>query len=197
MLPKLKNILHQAPKRDQLIKFLLLLSVFLGYFGYLSFEYDIATGGLVAALTWSFFVLCTPVADAGFLLDFPVRLITGMKMVYSEMMVWTLAFIINFSTLTYAPGAYDKSVLTHLLAKILQTPWPYWGIIALCMAGTFLSVMFGDEVMDAVSNKDRAKYNKHGFQFKVIAMVALFALIIAAYYHLIETLGIESIIQAQ
>ena len=65
----LKHLLEHRPKREGLFKFLLLLAVLAGYFGYLSWEYDLKTGGVVAALTWSFFVLCTPIADAGFLLD--------------------------------------------------------------------------------------------------------------------------------
>ena len=52
-------------------KFLLLIALFALYFLYLIYEYGIQDGGLVTLLTWSFFVLCTPVADAGFLLDFP------------------------------------------------------------------------------------------------------------------------------
>ena len=50
----LKNLWQHAPKREGLLKFLLLLSVLIGYFGYLSYEYGLATGGMVAALTWSF-----------------------------------------------------------------------------------------------------------------------------------------------
>ncbi|MCK5574805.1 MAG: hypothetical protein KAI28_03285, partial [Sphingomonadales bacterium] len=65
---------------ETLMKFLLLALVLVAYGGYLGFKYDLATGGLLAALTWSFFVLCTPVADAGFLLDFPLRLLFGIRM---------------------------------------------------------------------------------------------------------------------
>src|SRR6056297_222338 len=90
-----KHLLKHPPKREGLIKFLLLLAVLLGYFGYLSWEYGLATGGLVAALTWSFFVLCTPVADAGFLLDLPIRLLFGVRMFMSEVLVWAFAIAIN------------------------------------------------------------------------------------------------------
>ena len=74
----------QKPQRQVLMKFLLLLILMLGYFAYLSYEYDLLTGGIAALLTWSFFVLCTPIADAGFLLDFPLRLLFGIRMVLSE-----------------------------------------------------------------------------------------------------------------
>jgi len=69
------------PKRQLLMKFFLLCLLMFGYFAYLSYEYDLLTGGIAALLTWSFFVLCTPIADAGFLLDFPLRLLFGIRMI--------------------------------------------------------------------------------------------------------------------
>jgi hypothetical protein len=178
-------------QREGLYKFLLLLSVLLGYFGYLSFKFDLATGGIVSLLTWSFFVLCTPVADAGFLLDFPVRLITGLRMFISELFVWMIAIAINIGAIYFMPDAYDKTFLTSLFYKILTTPFPYWSIIFLCAGGTFLSVKFGDEMMDVIAHKDCTYRHKHAFKHKLIMMAALFLIIIWAYYHLIETLGVE------
>lgn len=188
---KTKHLLKHPPKREGLIKFLLLLCVLLGYTGYLSWEYGFATGGLVAALTWSFFVLCTPVADAGFLLDFPVRLITGLRMFFCELIVWAIAISLNLSALYFSPQSYENTFLTSLLHKILTTPWPYWSIVILCACGTFLSVKFGDEMMDVIAHKDRKYHHKHGFKHQLIALAALALLIIWAYYHLIAMLGIE------
>jgi hypothetical protein len=68
------------PKKQVLYKFLLLCILLVSYFSYLSFQYDVMTGGIASALTWIFFVLCTPIADAGILLDFPLRLIFGIRM---------------------------------------------------------------------------------------------------------------------
>ncbi len=187
----MKNFLKHQTKREELIKFLLLLGVLVGYFGYLSWEYDLATGGIVSAITWSFFVLCTPVADAGFLLDFPIRLLAGVRMFFTEIIVWVLAAIINIVALIFAPATYDTTFLTSLFHKILVTPWPYWSIIALCAAGTFLSIRFGDEMMDVVSHKDRSFHHKHNFKHRLIVMVALFIIIVLAYYYLLETLDID------
>jgi len=187
----LKHLFEHHPKREGLYKFLLLLSVLIGYFGYLSWEYDLKTGGIVAGLTWSFFVLCTPIADAGFLLDFPVRLITGMRMFLTEMLVWVIAIGINLVGVFLAPESYEKTFLTSLFHKILTHPWPYWSIILLCAAGTFLSVRFGDEMMDVVAHRDRDVFHRHGFLHKVILMIVLFVLILWAYYHLIEKLGVD------
>lgn len=178
---------------ETLFKFGFLLCTLLGYFAYLSWKFDIATGGLVAALTWSFFVLCTPVADAGFLLDFPIRLLFGLRMITVEIGVWVIAVTVNITTLFYNPAIYEKTFLTSLFHKILTHPWPYWGIILLCAAGTFLSIYFGDEMLDVVSHKERTKSHRHGFKYKIILMSVIFVMIFVAYKHLLSELGIDAV----
>lgn len=181
--------------RKKLLKFLLLLGVFFAYFCYLWWKYDLVTGGLVAGLTWTFFVLCTPVADAGFLLDFPVRLITGIPMILSELAVWAIAISTNFFALRYDPGAYDKSFLTTLLHKILLHPWPYWSIIILCASGTFLSIWFGDEIIHIVKTRDSTKTEhkeRHArAKWLLPVTIAIFIIIAVAYYDLLASLGIS------
>lgn len=177
--------------REVVLKFLLLLCVLLLYFSYLTYEYGVLTGGVVAALTWSFFVLCTPVADAGFLLDFPIRLIFGFRMLYSEILVWLIAISINLYALSDGGASYDKTVLTTLLKKIIITPYPYWSIIILSGLGTFLSIYFGDEMLDVFRHRDRVKYHQHGFKFKLIGIISLFFLIFLAYYYLLNGLKIQ------
>lgn len=185
-----------------LIRFGLLLAVLIGYFGFLWWKYDIVTGGVVAGLTWSFFVLCTPIADAGFLLDFPVRLITGLRMLYSEIGVWTIAISLNTATLHFAPEEYEKTGLTHLFHTILTTPWPYWSIIVLCALGTFLSVGIGDAVMNKVGDKQKDKPCKkadkpsgQGIGKKAVAVWGATALlyggIVFLYYELLRDLNID------
>lgn len=188
---KPQHLFNHPTKREGLYKFLMLLFVLLAYFGYLAWEYGFATGGLVAALTWSFFVLCTPIADAGFLLDFPVRIITGIRMFLCEIMVWGLAIIVNVIALNVSPESYEATFITSLFFKILTTPWPFWSIIVLCGLGTFLSVRFGDELLDVMSHKDRGLHHAHGFKYNLLAMGGLLFIIVVAYYHLIATLGVE------
>lgn len=177
--------------RELMYKFLLLLGLLILYFCYLSYEYGLLTGGLVAALTWSFFVLCTPIADAGFLLDFPIRLIFGIRMLYSEILVWITAISLNAFVLTYSAQSYDKTIITSLLLKIIVTPYPYWGVVILSGIGTFLSIYFGDEMLDVFRHRDRVKYHQHGFIFKVVGLISLFTLICLAYFFLLESLQIE------
>ena len=178
------------PKRQVLVKFLLLVALLAAYFGYLSWKYDFLTGGVASALTWSFFVLCTPVADAGFLLDFPLRLLFGIRMVISEIMVWVIAISLNAASLAWFPGFYEKTLLTSVLHQILTHPYPYWAIIGLSMIGTFLSIRFGDELMDVMHHRDRSLFHRHGLKYEIVVVIFLIV-IVFAYYELIASLGID------
>lgn len=178
------------PKHQVLIKFLLLCALLLSYFGYLSFQYDLVTGGIAALITWSFFVLCTPIADAGFLLDFPLRIIFGIRMIISEIVVWAIAIIINLLAFSIWPEYYQTTVLTQLMHAILVTPYPYWAVIVLSGIGTFLSIRFGDELMDVIHHKDRDFYHSHQFKHELILLV-FFLVVIFGYYELIANLGID------
>ena len=181
-----------APPRKQLFyKFVLLFIVLLGYFAYLSFRYDVMTGGVASALTWSFFVLCTPIADAGFLLDFPLRLIFGIRMLISELAVWVIAIVINLVSLFYFVDYYQTTRLTKLLHGILTTPYPYWGVILLSGTGTFLSIRFADELMDVVRHRDREYVHRHGFKHELVIII-FFVLILVGYFELVASLGIET-----
>ena len=179
-----------APSRQVIWKFAALLALAVGYFLCLGLTYDFATGGVAVALTWSFFVLCTPVADAGFLLDFPLRLLFGIRMVVSELAVWALAIVVNLVTLLLAPEYYQTTLLTRIFAEILLTPWPYWGVILLSGIGTFLSVRFGDELMDVMHHRDRNFFHSNHFKHELV-LVAFFVMVLIGYYHLIASLGLE------
>ena len=179
------------PSVQIFIKFVLLCGLMVGYFGYLSYEYDVATGGVAALLTWSFFVLCTPVADAGFLLDFPLRLLFGIRMVVSEVAVWIVALGLNAVTLLYGPSYYETTLLTELLHKIITIPFPYWGLIVLSGLGTFLSIRFGDELMDVIHHRDRSFFHSHHFKHELI-LFAFFILVLFSYYELISSIGIDT-----
>ncbi len=176
--------------KQVLIKFLLLCALLLGYFAYLSYEYDFLTGGIAALLTWSFFVLCTPVADAGFLLDFPLRLLFGIRMVFSEIAVWAIAILLNVVSVLNFSEYYETTFLTQLLYQILSNPYPYWAVIVLSGAGTFLSIRFGDELMDVMHHRDRSLFHSHQFKHELI-LVIFFIAVFFGYYELIASLGIN------
>lgn len=177
------------PRKQLLYKFLLLCILMAGYFSYLSIQYDVTTGGIASALTWSFFVLCTPIADAGFLLDFPLRLLFGIRMLISEIAVWAVAITINVVSLLYFVEFYQTTELTLLLHAILTIPYPYWSVILLSGAGTFLSIRFADELMDVAHHREREFFHRHGFKHEIV-LIVFFVIILIAYYKLIASLGI-------
>jgi len=187
--PITKNGMH--PKRQVLYKFLLLCILLVSYFSYLTVQYDVMTGGIASALTWSFFVLCTPIADAGFLLDFPLRLLFGIRMLISEIAVWAIAITINVISLIYFVEYYETTKVTMLLRAILTTPYPYWIVILLSGAGTFLSIRFADELMDVVHHRDRSFFHRHAFKHEILILL-FFVVVLVGYYKLISSLGIES-----
>ena len=178
------------PKKQVFYKFLLLI-LMVGYFLYLSIQYNVMTGGIASALTWSFFVLCTPIADAGILLDFPLRLLFGIRMIISEVFVWIIAIAINVVSLLFFVEFYQTTKLTMLMREILITPYPYWSVIVLSGAGTFLSIRFADELMDVARHRDREFHHRHSFKHELI-LIIFFVLILIGYYKLIASLGIEA-----
>ena len=180
----MKNPSHQA-----WFKFIILCLVLSSYFLYLIYQYDLLTGGVASLITWSFFVLCTPVADAGFLLDFPIRVLFGIRMILSEIVVWAIAILINIASLIFFNEIYETTVLTQAMKAILVNPIPYWSVILLSGIGTFLSIRFGDELMDVLHHKDRLFYLRHHFKYEIILFI-FFILVLFGYYEIISTLGI-------
>ena len=146
-MPKIKtktptfHIQHETHK-ETLLKFLALLTILVAYFIYMSWKFDASTGFGLALLSWSFFVLCTPVADGGFILAFPIRLLFGIKMAVSQVVLWFMAVGINIVMLIATPNTYELTFLTQLLNRILTEPIPYWSILIVSALGTFLSIYF-------------------------------------------------------
>ena len=184
------NLKHET-KKHTLRKFIFILLILIIYFFITSIKLGFKEGISITVLTWSFFVFCTPIADAGFLLDFPVRLITKLRMVYSEIIVWSIALIINILFLIINPIAYNQTILLTLFKQILTTPWPFWIIIILSGAGTFLSIIFADELLDVKFHKNRKKYHKHINKYQLLIFAFIIIFIIIIYYFLIKQLGIN------
>ena len=178
------------PSHQVWIKFVLLCLILFSYFFYLTYQYDLLTGGVASLITWSFFVLCTPVADAGFLLDFPLRVLFGIRMVLSEIAVWAIAILINIFSLMYFREIYETTLVTQTMEVILTTPFPYWLVILLSGIGTFLSIRFGDELMDVLHHKDRYFYLRHHFKHEIVLFL-FFLFVLFGYYEIISTLGID------
>ncbi len=184
---KLKHETH----RHVGLKFGMVLAVFLGYFIFISWHYGVSQGLLIAWLTWSFFVLCTPIADAGFLIDFPVRILLGIPMLIAEILVWGAAISLNVYAYFLNPDIYQQTKILALFKHILDQPVPFWLIIVFSGLGTFLSIKFGDELLDVFKHKDRDYHRKHHWKWKAVAMVFVFAIILVVYDFLLKRLGVD------
>ena len=180
--------LHQHP----VLKFLLALFLLSAYTVFAGYKFGAKEGILVSALTWSFFVLCTPIADAGFLLDLPFRLLTGIRMMFSEMAVWAIAISLNVVVTLFTPQVYGDTVILSLLSHIIHEPFPFWGIILLSAMGTFLSIVFGDEILDVALEKKKERHyhlrHKHKHHFLIMIFLVILAFIL--YDFLLKSGGI-------
>ena len=167
--------MNDETKKKTLVRFCIGFTFLAGYTVFMIIKYG-PSGLSLGAITWSAFVLATPVADGGLLLDFPIRMMTGMRMIFSELLVWVVAIGLNIRYLITNPEIYGKTIITDSFHRILVTPWPLWSIIIISLIGTFFSIFFGDELLDVVFHKDRKKYLKHHVVYKTI--VAIFSIVV-------------------
>ncbi|MGJ8664253.1 MAG: hypothetical protein ACSHWU_11400, partial [Marinicella sp.] len=94
-------------------------------------------------------------------------------------------------TFYQAQEIYAKSPVTEILLTILSTPYPYWGILLISALGTFLSIFFGDEMMDVTSHKELDKHHQHGYKYRIVLVLGLGLLTVVAYYQLLSQLNIH------
>lgn len=181
----------EETKKSALLRFLAILGVIISYFFFASYKYGASHGLLVTFLTWSMFVLCTPIADAGFILDFPMRLLTDIRMLYSEVLVWLIVIVSNLFLMIFNPSVYDTTVLLGLFKFILNHPFPFWAIIIISGLGTFLSVIFGDELMDVASHEERHLLKRLKPKYKIILLIFGFAIVVSLYWFLLHELNIQ------
>ena len=73
-------------------------------------------------------------------------------MVTVEILVWVVAITMNALTLYFDASVYEKTALLRVLREILTTPFPMWLIIVLCGIGTFVSIIFADDVVDQMTH---------------------------------------------
>lgn len=185
------KIINKEVKNHKSIRFVTLVLLIVLYGIFVSYKFGFESGFLITALTWSFFVLCTPIADGGIIIDFPVRLLTNIKMIYSEIVVWVVAISINIYAFTQQREIYSTTLILDLFEHILSQPFPYWIIILLSAIGTFLSIYMGDEIFTAASYINSKKHHKHKMKFKLIFFIFLILITIVLYDFLLKTMGIH------
>jgi len=189
--PKLKECLTSETKKHSLIRFIGLVVILLAYIIFMSIRLGPKLGISVVILTWTFYVFSTPIADAGFLLAFPIRLLTGFRMMYTQLLVFVLAFFINLYTFFNLPVLYTKTILLKFFYQILANPYPFWGIIILSLIGTIFSIYFGDELVDVSTHAERKKYHRHLNVYQIIIFLFIIGITIVLYNILLHKLGVS------
>ncbi len=187
---EIKPFKHET-HRNVWLRFLAVLFVFVAYLVFISIKYGAKEGFLLSWMTWSFFVLSTPVADAGFLIAFPLRLLLRVRMMTSEIFVTISAITLNIYAYFFAPEIYDKTALLTIFKHIIDEPFPMWIIFILSGIGTFVSIKFGDELFDVVRHKDRKFHRRHYKKQRFILMVFLFMITFVMYNILLNKMGIS------
>ena len=86
---------------------------------------------------------------------------------------------------------YTKTKLLMLFKHILDQPIPFWSIIIVSGIGTFMSIKFGDELMDKVKHKERTLYHKHKHKYKFFLMAFVVIISIVLYDFLLSQLGVK------
>lgn len=185
----LKHLQKHETKSSSLKRFLIVLIILIFYTGYLVYQFG-NDGFSLGILTWSAFLMATPIADAGILIDLPIRIFLNIRMVYTEMIVWAIGIAVNIYFLSFNPQVYEKTAITHTFHQILTHPWPDWIIIVISAAGTFLSLYFGDELMDVIFFHEREKYLKHRKYFYIILAIFAIVLFYFAYKYFLSWFGL-------
>lgn len=185
------KLLKKETKAHSFLRYVLLLALVIIYAIYVTHKLGTKDGIIVTIITWSFFVFCTPIADAGFFIAFPTRLLLGIRMVYTQIFSYVFAFIINVIFLITFPAIYNKTLILKLFHTIITTPYPDWLIIVISFIGTFFSIYFGDELMDVDRHKERVKYHKHMNKYKFVIFLFIIIATIILYNFLLQQININ------
>lgn len=186
---KTKNIAGRPPFRvtfHGLEKFAVLLLILGGYAAYVIEKFGLSEGIGVTLLTWAFFVTCTPIADAGFLVDFPVRVLFKFKMIWSEIIVWSVAATIIAYTFIFQFELFDKIEILRIFDNILTHPWPMWTLILISAVGTFLSIYIGDQVYAMVRARQHHRHIRRLQIKRFLFETGVFALVVVLYAAMLE-----------
>ena len=186
---KIYKSIRKFFNKHPIVKFSGVIILLIAYILFAAKSHGLKDGITISLLTWSFFVLCTPIADGGILLDFPLRLITGIKMIYSELMVWIIAISLNMFTYLHNPAIYQKTMLLSLFKHIIDNPFPYWFIFFISAIGTYLSIYIGDIIINP-----KVKEKKHIsflIKYKIYIFAFIIIIILTVYGFLLKNLGIN------
>lgn len=181
-------MIKQKTKKSQIVglrKFFVVLGILFLYALFTVHNYGLKAGLSVTILTWAFFVFATPIADAGFLIAFPIRIFTGIKMLNTQIVVWIFGALVVFTFLLFSPESFNKTSLLGLFHKIVITPWPLWLILILSGVGTYVSIVFDDSIVDSATAKNKNKSFRKNSK-RLYYTIAIFTLTLGLYIVLLH-----------
>lgn len=125
--------------------------LFLVVIFYLIKLHGVSQGFIASYLTWSFFVLCTPIISRALLISTIIEKITGSTLYNAGLFTWSGALISNMILLNLVPTIYTMNPLSGFLAHALTTPRPHWLLIAMCGANVWYQAVL--EKIDFIGAK--------------------------------------------
>lgn len=75
---------------------------------------------LSTLVAWSFFVLCTPLPEAGVVVDLPLKWFFDISMVTSQCVISAIAVIITYYAITHHPALFDTSSILREYRYLLR-----------------------------------------------------------------------------
>ena len=112
-------------------------------------------------------------------------------MLFSEIAVWVVTILLNFYAFFFRPEVYTKTDLLIFFKHILEQPFPFWAIIIVSCIGTFMSIQFGDELIDKAKHSERDLYKKQKHHYRLWTMIFIAILSVILYDFLLKQLGVE------
>ncbi len=76
-------------------------------------------------------------------------------MLYTQIGAWLFGAFLVAYFLMFDTATFDKTALLQLFHTILVTPWPLWLILILSGFGTYVNILFDDDVFDVAKAKNK------------------------------------------
>ena len=152
----------------QTFTIIICLSILSFFFIPLWIKYGVLIALQVSLLIWSLFILCIPANHGKNVLGIPYKKITGKKLFCPAIYMWSAAILLNMFYYFYNPIMYFHALSTHLLFKIISTPWPLWIIIFASSLAMFYKLFFGKKILKS----------KRGLHYVILSLLIITGLLV-------------------
>lgn len=132
-------------------------------------------GCIKSLFVWSFFILCTPVPEAGLLISLPLKRYFGFKMELSQIVVSLFACMIIFYFYCIEQKIIKNNLIGNLFLGLIN--YKYYSIIFISFISSVLTSNLLDNIINHFINKDEINhlYLKMGTIF-VLLLIYIYLL---------------------